>query len=334
MDKAQGTGARRRASVIAAVACIAIHAPGVQAQPAAAYPTKPVRIIVPLVPGGNQDIVARAIAEEIAKGLGQQVIVENRPGASALIGTLSVAKSPADGYTLLSVSNTFARVPGIVANAGYDPVNDFVAISLVSRIPMVLVVNPNTAAHSVVELIALAKAKPGAISYATSGTGSTGHVAAELFSSMAGVKMLHVPYKGNAQALVDVLGGQVPMMFDQVSTSVAHIRAGKLRPLGVTTLHRSPLFPDVPTLDEAGLSGFDDVTWNGIVAPAGTPREVIERLHAEIAKVVAAPDLRQRYLERGIELTASASSEEFAAYLKAEVAAFAKLAARANIKAE
>lgn len=298
------------------------------------YPLKPLRLIVPLVPGGNQDIMARAVAEEVAKGLGQQVVVENRPGQSAIIGTVAVAKSPPDGYTLLSVSTTFARVPAVVKSAGYEATADFTGVSLICRIPQLLVVNPSLPARSVRELVALAKEKPGALSFATSGNGSTGHVAAELFMKMTGTRMLHVPYKGNAQSLVDVMGGQVTMMFDQVSTSAAHVRGGKLRALGVTTLTRSPLFPDLPTLDEQGLSGFNDVTWNGYVAPAGTPREVLARLHAEISKVVNQPEFRKRWLERGIETGASASPEEFSAYIKSEAEAFAKLAREAGIRAE
>jgi tripartite-type tricarboxylate transporter receptor subunit TctC len=299
-----------------------------------AYPTKPVKIVVPLVPGGNQDIVARAVAEELSKGLGQQVIVENRPGQSAIIGTQYVKASPPDGYTLLSVAVTFARVPGIVAAAGYDAGTDFTGVSLVCRIPQLLVVNPGFPARSVQELVGLSRTKPVEISYGSSGNGSTGHVAAELFMRMTGVKLLHVMYKGNAQALVDVMGGQVVMMFDQVSTSAGHVRGGKLRALGVTTLTRSPLFPDVPTLHEAGLTNYEDVTWNGIVAPAGTPREVVSRLHSEISKAVNQPEFRKRYLERGIELAASASPEEFSFYIRSEAVAFAKLVKDAGIKAE
>src|SRR5438876_10943052 len=239
------------------------------------YPVKPIRLIVPLVPGGNQDIVARAVAEELSKGLGQQVVVENRPGQSAIIGTQFVKSAPPDGYTLLSIAVTFARVPAVVTAAGYDPRTDFTGVSLVCRIPQLLVVNANNPARTVQDLIAQAKAKPGELSYGSSGNGSTGHVAAELFMRMTGVKLLHVPYKGNAQALVDVLGGQITMMFDQVSTSGGHVKAGKLRALGVTTLERSPLFPEVPTLDEQGLKGYEDVTWNGIVAPAAVPRDVL-----------------------------------------------------------
>ena len=305
---------------------------GVQAQ--ADFPNRPVRVIVPVAAGGNQEIIARAIAAEMSRGLGQAVLVEARPSASALVGTQFVARSAPDGYTLLSVAVTFARVPAVVAAAGYDPVKDFAPITLYAKIPQVLVVTPSNPATSVAELIALAKAKPGELSYASAGIGGTGHVAAELFCRMAGVKMLHVPYKGNAQAIVDVLGGQVQLMFDQVSTSVSHVRAGKLRALGVTSKTRSPLFPEIPTIDESGLAGYEDVTWNAMMAPAGTPAPVIERLRAEIARAVALPELRRRYLERGIELGASASSEEFSTYLKSEVAAFARLAREANLKVD
>ncbi len=298
------------------------------------YPSKPIRIVVPLVPGGNQDIVARAIAEEISKGLGQQVIVENRPGVGAIIGTQAVKNSPPDGYTLLSVAVTFARVPGIVPAAGYDPRTDFTGVSLVCRIPQLLVVTPSSSATSVKELVALAKAEPGRVSYGSSGNGSTGHVAAERFMRMTGTKLLHVMYKGNAQAIVDVMGGQITMMFDQVSTSMGHVRGGKLRALAVTTLERSPIFPDVPTLHESGLAGYEDVTWNGIVAPAAMPRDIVSKLHGEISKVMANPDFRKRYAERGIEMKASASPEEFTAYIRAEADAFAKLVKDAGMKAE
>jgi len=298
------------------------------------FPSKPVRLIVPLVPGGNQDIVARAIAEEMSKGLGQPVIVENRPGQSAIIGTQFVKSAPADGYTLLSVAVTFARVPAVVKAAGYDPRADFTGVSLVCRIPQVLVVNAANPAKTVQELIAQAKAEPGKVSYGSSGNGSTGHVAAEMFMRMAGVKLLHITYKGNAQALVDVMGGQIVMMFDQVSTSAGQIRGGKIRGLGVTTLTRSAVLPDVPTLDEQGLKGFEDVTWNGIVAPAGVPRDVVARLHAEIARATSQPEFRKKYLERGIEIVASDSPAAFSSYVRSEADAFAALVKEAGITVE
>jgi tripartite-type tricarboxylate transporter receptor subunit TctC len=304
--------------------------------PAAAqsYPSKPIRIIVPLAPGGNVDIVARTIAQQLTENLGQQVIVENRPGASSLVGTQQAAKAAPDGYTLLAVANTFAMVPSIVANPGYDPLKDFAGITLTCLVPQVLVLNPALPARSVKQLIALAKARPGEISYATSGPGGTGHMATELFSRQVGVKMLHVPYKGNSQAIIDVIGGQVMLMFDQVSTSEPHIKAGKLRPLAVTSRARSPLFPDLPTIDEAGVPGFEDITFNGLVAPAGTPREILVRLNEEVAKIVRMPALRNRFLERGVELKASASPEEFTAHIKAEFEKKGKLARDAGIRLE
>jgi tripartite-type tricarboxylate transporter receptor subunit TctC len=301
---------------------------------AQSYPSKPVRIVVPLVPGGNQDIVARAVAEELGKGLGQQVIVENRPGVAAIVGTQAVKAAAPDGYTLLSVAVTFARVPGINPAAGYDPRSDFTGVSLVCRIPQLLVVGPASGATSVKELIAQAKADPGKLSYGSSGNGSTGHVATELFMRMTGTKLLHVMYKGNAQALIDVMGGQVTMMFDQVSTSAGHVKGGKLRALAVSTLERSPLFPDLPTLDESGLKGYEDVTWNGIVAPAGVPRDVLQKLNSEIRKIMANPEFVKRYAERGIEMRASASPEEFTRYIRSEADAFVKLVKDAGMKAE
>src|SRR4051812_31751982 len=296
---------------------------------AQSYPSKPVRIIVPVAAGGNQEITIRAVADEMSKALGQPLLIEARPSSSALVGTQFVARSAPDGYTLLSVSTTFARAATLVASAGYDPVRDFVAVSLVSRIPQLLVVNPGIPASNVAELIALAKTKE--LAYASSGLGSTGHIAAELFSRQAGIRMLHIPYKGNAQSIADVLGGQVPLMFDQMSTSIAQVKAGKLRALGVTSRTRSLLLPEVPTIAEQGLAGYEDMTWNGLMAPAGTPREVLERLRAAMVTAVSAPELRQRFLERAIELEASRSLAEVAAFVRDEVAAFARLAREANL---
>jgi tripartite-type tricarboxylate transporter receptor subunit TctC len=248
------------------------------------------------------------------------------------LGTQYVAKTPPDGYTLLAVANTFAMVPSIVTSPGYDPFKDFAAITLTCQVPQVLVVNRTLPVYTVKELVALAKARPGELSYATSGPGGTGHMATELFSRQVGIKMLHVPYKGNAQAIVDVIGGQVMLMFDQVSTSEPYIKAGKLRGLAVTSLKRSPLFPDLLTMDEAGVRGFEDITFNGLMAPAGTPREIRVRLQQEIAKAVGTSKLRDRFIERGVELKASANPEEFAAVVKTEFEKKAKLAREANIR--
>jgi tripartite-type tricarboxylate transporter receptor subunit TctC len=304
------------------------------AQSTADYPHRAIRIIVPLAAGGNVDIVARTLADPVSKSLGQTVLVENRPGASSLVGTQFVARSAADGYTLLAMANTFATVPLIVANPGYDPLKDFTGITLTCLVPQVLVVNSALPAQSVKELIALAKSQPGKISYATSGNGSTGHMAAELFNRQAGVTMLHVPYKGNSQALIDVISGQVAMMFDQVSTSTPQIKAGKVRAIAVTSLKRSPLLPDVPTVDESGVPGYEDITFNGLVAPAGTPRDILVRLNRAVAEAVRAPDLYSRFLERGVELTASASPEAFTEHIKAEFEKKGRLAREAGIKPE
>jgi tripartite-type tricarboxylate transporter receptor subunit TctC len=291
-----------------------------------------VRIVVPFAPGGSVDLVVRGIAPRLSEVLGQQVIADNRPGSSGLLGTHIVAKAPPDGHTLLAMANTFAVVPSIISNPGYDPVRDFAGVSQTCLVPQVLVVNRSLPVRSLKELVALARSRPGEMSYASAGVGGTGHMAAELFNRHAGLKMLHVPYKGNAQAIVDVISGQVTMMFDQVSTSAPHIRAGKLKPLAVTSLKRSPLFPELPTIDESGVRGFEDITFNGLVAPAGTPREVLVRLNAAVAKAVEAPQPRGRFLELGVELTASASPEAFMEYIRAEFVKKAKLAREAGIK--
>src|SRR5258708_11621936 len=270
------------------------------------YPHRAIRIIVPLAAGGNVDIVARTLADQVSKSLGQPVLVENRPGASSLVGTQFVARSAPDGYTLLAIANTFATVPLIVANPGYDPLKDFTGVTLTCLVPQVLIVNPALSAQSVKELVVLAKSQPGKISYASSGNGSTRHIAAELFHRQAGVTLLHVPYKGNSQALVDVISGQVAMMFDQVSTSAPQIKAGKVRALAVTSLARSALLPDVPTVDEAGVPGYEDITFNGMVAPAGTPRAALVRLNPAVAQAVRAPGLYKRFLDAGAGLKGGA----------------------------
>ena len=229
--------------------------------------------------------------------------MESRPGSAAVVGTRYVKSSPPDGYTLLAISNTFARVPALVPDAGYDPLKDFAPISQTSDVPLVLVVTPALPVKNMKELIALAKRRPGELTSASSGVGSTGHVAAEMFSRKAGIKMLHVQYKGAAPAVVDLVGGHVMLRFDQVTTSLAHINSGKLRALGVSTRTRSPVLPDVPTIDEAGLTGFQDSTFNGMVAPAGTPQPVIERLREAVVKAAGTAEMRERFLAQGIELS-------------------------------
>ena len=296
---------------------------------AQSFPAKQLRVIVPSLPGGNLDLVARTISAQMALGFKQQVVVENRAGAT--LGARFVAKAPADGYTLLMMSNSFANAPSIIADAGYDPVKDFAPVSMVARIPLILVVSPSLPARTLKELIALARTHPGQLTYGGSGVGSLGHSAGALLGQRAGVKMTHVPYKGNAQALIDVAAGQISFMLDQISVASVYVNAGRVRALGVSTLTRSPLFPNIPTIAEAGVPGYQSMTYNGISAPAGTPREVLGRLHAEIVRATQDGEFKNRFLQQGIEASASASPEDFAAFVREDVARFAKLAREIGI---
>ena len=307
---------------------------GCLAQTTATYPNKPIRIIVPVAAGGNVDIIARSLALELSKGLGQPVLVENRPSAASIVGTQLVSRSAPDGYTLLAHSSTFFSAPLISANAGYDPIKDFSAVSLTCKLPMFILVNPNLPARNLSDLVALAKANPGTIASASSGNGSTGHMALEVFSSRSGAKFLNVFYKGNAQAIVDIVSGQVPMMFDQVSTGIQQVRNNTLRPLAVTSLTRSPLLPDLPTVSESGYPGYEDVTLNLLLAPAGTPPEILNKLNLEVVKAFGSPELRSKFAERGIELATSSSPEEASNLVKSEVARLSKVVREAGIKPE
>jgi len=290
--------------------------------------------VVPSAPGGNIDLVARVVAQKLTVSLGQQIIVEPRPGASNLIGTQFVAKAAPDGYTLLAIANTFAAAPSLVPNPGYDPLKDFIGATQTCLVPQVLVVHPSLSAKSVKELITLAKAHPGELAYGSAGVGATAHVAAELFARQSGIKMLHVPYKGQSPMLIDLVGGQIMLTFDQISTSMPYINAGRMRALGVTSAKRSPLYPNLPTIAEAGVPGYESATYNGILAPAGTPREIVARLHADIAQGLQDPDVKARFLQQGVELLTSASPDAFTAFLRADVAKMAKLARDAGLKPE
>ena len=270
----------------------------------------------------------------MADGLGQQVVVENRPGASSVIGTELVMRAPADGYTVLSVSPIFVASPSVLAKIGYDPVRDFSAVSLTALVPQVLVVHPQLPVRTLRQLIALARSRPGELTYGSAGNGSTAHFTTESFNRLAGVRMAHVPYKGNAPALVDVVGGQIVLMFDTLSTSLSYVRAGRLAALGVTSTRRSPVLPEVPTVSEAGVPGYEFPVFNGLAAPAGTPREALQRLRNEVARAVQAPDVRGRFLEQGVELTASDSTEQFSAYIRAETEKYVKLAREIGVRAE
>jgi len=313
------------------LACSALLALPAYAQD---YPRRPVRLIVPFPPGGGNDIVARAVAQELGKSLGQQFVVDNRAGAGGAIGAELAARSPADGYTLfLGGVGSHVVNPSLHAKLSYDPIRDFAPVTLIASAPAVLVVHPSVQAASVVELTALAKASPGKLNYASNGNGSSAQLAAVLFESMAGVRMTHVPYKGVSQALVDLMSGEVQLMFGTIVAISPHIKAGRLRALAVTGKSRSGLLPEVPTLAEAGLPGYEAGSWYGILAPAGTPGAIVARLNAEINQAVRQPEVRERLAAEGAE-TLGGTPEEFASHLKAELARMGRLMREAGIRME
>jgi len=292
---------------------------------AQAWPSKPIRWIVPFAPGGTTDILARTIAEKLTPALGKPVIVENNPGAGGSVGATQTAKAAPDGYTIMGGTiSTHAINASLYKKLPYDPVKDFVPITLIARVPNLLVVNPEVPAKNVKELIALLKANPGKYTFASSGNGTSQHLSGELFKSMAGVDMQHIPYKGSPPALQDVVGGQVTMTFDNITTAWPLAKAGKLRPLAVTTAKRSPIAPDVPTLAESGLAGYEVGSWQGVFAPAGTPPDVVKRLNTEIVKIINMPDVRAKLEALGAEPVGN-SSDEFATIVKSEVAKWAKV---------
>ena len=263
------------------------------------YPTRPVKIIVPFAAGGPADVYARFLGQRLQEALGQPFVVEDRPGAGSLIGTEAVAKSAPDGYTLLLMSNTHTVNESLVPNKPYALMRDFVPVAPINYSDLVLVVHPSVGVNSVADLIKLAKANPGKLNYASSGPGTPYHMAGELFKSMAGVDIVHVPYKGSSGARTDVLGGQVQMMFDAVTTMSEHARAGKVKALGTTGKTRSTVLPAVPTIDEAGVTGYEAVIWIGLIAPKGTPAAIVGRLNAEITKIVSRPEVRAEWEKQG-----------------------------------
>src|SRR5512139_107785 len=282
------------------------------------YPARNVRIVVPTSAGGNLTIVARAIAQKLSDSFGHQVIVDNRPGGNGVIGTEIVARSAPDGYTVLLGANTFVSTPVLLAKVPYDPIKDFVGVTLAAKLPQVLVVHPSLPVRSVKELIALARARPRELAHAIQGEASTGRIAAEIFTDKTKATFLDVPYKGGGPAMIDLMGGQVSLLFATVSTAVPQIKSGRIRALGVTSRTRSPALPDVPTIEEAGVPGYEAIIFNVIVAPAGTPLDVRTKLQSEIARVVALPELRKQFVAQGVELTASASPDECTEFVKRE----------------
>ncbi|MBC8022051.1 MAG: tripartite tricarboxylate transporter substrate binding protein, partial [Burkholderiales bacterium] len=297
------------------------------------YPSKPIKIVVPYPPGGFNDTLGRTLAAKFTEAWGQPAVVENKPGANTVIGVDFVAKSPPDGYTLLVVAFPFAVTPSLIRNMPYDTVRDFAPIALAAQSPNLLVVNPTLPVKSVGELIAAAKAKPEGLSYASTGNGSSNHISMELFKSLAGVKIVHIPYKGSAPAVTDLLGGQVHLMFDNVPNVLPHVKSGRLLALAQTGSKRSALVADIPTVAEAGVPGYEVTVWFGLVAPAGTPREIVQKLNAEVLRILAMPDVRERFLAQGVEPVGS-TPEQFGDHIRVQMAKWAKVVADAGVKAE
>jgi tripartite-type tricarboxylate transporter receptor subunit TctC len=304
---------------------------GVYAQ---SYPFKPVKMVVGFSPGGGTDILARIVAQKLGEAWGQSVIVENRPGASATIGATVVAKAPPDGYTLTMGQLTpNAIAPALFSNLPYDAVKDFVPIILVGTSPNVLVMNPSVPAKSVAELVALAKSKPGTLTYASSGAGSLQHIAAELFKSTAGVDIVHVPFKGSGQAVIDLISGQVDMNFDSIPAVIQHVKAGKLRAIAVTSAKRASGLPEIPTIAESGFPDYDLTTWWGLFAPAGTPTEIVARIHRDTLAALQNADLKERFAALSVD-PGGGSSREFADYVRQEIAKYDRIVKQLNIKSE
>jgi tripartite-type tricarboxylate transporter receptor subunit TctC len=298
------------------------------------YPSKPIRIVAPFPPGGPADILSRTIGQKLSQSWGQPVVIDNRPGAGGNIGADVVAKSAPDGYTLLmGFVGTHAINPSLYAKMPFDNVKDFEPVARVALVTIVLVVNPSVPAHSLKELIALAKSKPGELTFGSPGHGTPQHLAGEMFNTMAGVKMLHVPYKGAVPALSDLLGGQVSLIFSSMPPALPLVKAGKLRALGVTSTTRSPAAPEIPTLAESGLPGYVVSNWYGILAPRGTPKEIVAKLNAEIVRILNLPDVKESLAVQGAEPFTS-TPEQFAAYIKEETEKWAKIVKHSGVQLE
>ena len=317
----------RAALLLLAAAAMAFAMPA----PAQTWPSKPVKMMVGASPGGGTDIVARMLGKELADSLKQPFVVDNKPGASNTIAADITAKSPPDGYTLLVATNTGQAIAPHLMKLGFDALKDLTPVALVMVVPNVLIVGPSVTAKDVRELVAQMKAKPGTFNYASSGSGSTQHLAGEAFKKIAGVEMTHIPYKGSSQAHLDLISGNAQLMFDTTSSAIGQIKGGKVRALAVTTAKRSPELPDVPTLAEAGFPGLEMTTWYGVFVPAGTPKDIVARLHAEIMKALQTPDVQKRIAGLAGE-PGTLTSEQFAAMNRADFDRFGKLVREANIK--
>jgi len=297
-----------------------------------AYPVKPIRFVIPFSPGGAADVPARMIVQELTKALGQQVIADNRPGAGGGIGAEAVAKAPPDGHTLLMISNTHTISVSLYKKLNYDILKDLAPVMQIAAAPNVLVVHPSIPARNVKQLIALAKSRPGAIDYASSGNGSAQHLFAALFASMAGIKMNHVPYKGSAQATTDLIAGHIQVSVPGINNVLQHVEAGRLRALGVTSLHRSAEMPEVPTIAESGVPGYEAVLWLGIVVPAGTPREIVARLNREITQVLNQPEVQKGFARIGTDVVAT-DPVKFSGLIRSEVEKWAKVVKETGVQA-
>jgi tripartite-type tricarboxylate transporter receptor subunit TctC len=320
-------------AALCAIVPAALMPPAAHAQTAASYPTKPIRYIVGYTPGGTADMLARAVGQKLADTWGQQVIVENRPGAGTNIGTEVAAKSPPDGYTLFMPTVANAINPTLYPKLNFDIMRDFVHIVNFAKVPGIVVVHPSVPAKNVKELIALAKANPDKLRHGSTGIGSPHHLAGEIFKSMSGVKMVHVPYRGASPALVDIIAGHIEIYFGAMVSTLPHAKAGKVRALGVTTLKRVPAVPEIPTIDEQGLKGFETGSWFGMSVPTGTPREIVSKLHAESARILALPDVRNRMVSEGAEFVVD-TPEQFTAFLRSEIDKWGKAVRASGAKAE
>jgi tripartite-type tricarboxylate transporter receptor subunit TctC len=309
---------------------LALPAGGAWAQD---YPAKSVRIVVPFAAGGPADLYARVLAQHLGDALKQSFVVENRPGAGSIIGTDAVAKAAPDGYTLLMMSNTHTTNESLIPNKPFQLMRDFVAVAPVNYSDLVMVVHPSVAANSLSEFIALAKSKPGSLNYASSGPGTPYHMAGELFKAMSGADIVHVPYKGSSGARTDIIGGQVQMMFDAITTMTSNVQAGPVKALGTTGLKRSSVLPNVPTVAEAGVPGYEATIWLGIMAPAATPKPVIDKLNAEINKVISRADIKEAWAKQGAEPMAM-NPDEFERYLRKDIEKWAHVVKVSGAKVE
>ena len=312
-----------------------ISAVAVVAQPVAAqqYPVRPIRLIVPFPPGGGTDTMARVVAPKLSEYLGQQVVPENRGGAGANIGAELAAKSPPDGYTVMLATITNAIGATLYTRLNYDLARDFAPITQLATTPHILVVHPSVPVKSVKEFTAFTRARPGELTYSSSGSGSSAHLAGELFSSLTGTKMVHVPYKGGGPSMIALVGGEVSLCFATMPSAVGYVRAGRLRGIAVTTEKRSPSMPDLPTIAETGIKGYEAGSWYGLSAPAGTSKDIIARLHAETVKVMALPDVKERLFNAGFEVVTS-NPEQFAAFTRSEIQKWGKLVRATGLKIE